>query len=183
MVRCLLRPTGRGAAGAQRGFTLIEVMIAMAITITVMLANLYMINTAQKNLAYSRALTDATNLATNKIAEFKARVVTTQACYDAGTKDYNDMLRDFSFSGNNSPCGSGDINPDYPGLENEPFCSPAESVNSSYPLLAANQPAAAPICVAPGVRNPYFVSGGSAVGRTQTDATVKIGRASCRERV
>lgn len=72
MGRLVLR-SGGGRRAAQQGFTLIEVMTAMVITITVMLANLYLFDTARKNLAQSRALTAATNLATNKIAELKAK--------------------------------------------------------------------------------------------------------------
>lgn len=60
---------------AQRGFTMIEVMTAMVITITVMLANIYLFNMAQQNFAQSRAMSAATNLATGKIADFKAMAV------------------------------------------------------------------------------------------------------------
>jgi len=63
----------RGPAGvAPGGFTLIEVVIAMAIGLVVMLANLFLFGTASRDLAASRALTDATNLATGKIADFRA---------------------------------------------------------------------------------------------------------------
>lgn len=55
---------------------MIEVMAAMAITIIVMLANIYLFDIARKNLAQSKALTTATNLATSKIAELKAEEIT-----------------------------------------------------------------------------------------------------------
>lgn len=55
---------------------MIEVLTAMAITIIVMLANIYLFDIARKNLAQSKALTTATNLATNKIAELKAKDIT-----------------------------------------------------------------------------------------------------------
>jgi prepilin-type N-terminal cleavage/methylation domain-containing protein len=72
--RILSRGSGTPAAAAP-GFTLIETMIAMAISIVVLLANLFLFTTAQKNLATSRALTDATNLATGKIAEFRTMTI------------------------------------------------------------------------------------------------------------
>jgi prepilin-type N-terminal cleavage/methylation domain-containing protein len=67
----------RGGArpGRPGGFTFVEVLIAMAITVAVMLANLALFDTAHRNLAYSRALTEATNLATNRIADFKTMAV------------------------------------------------------------------------------------------------------------
>jgi prepilin-type N-terminal cleavage/methylation domain-containing protein len=67
--------TGGAGARADRGFTLVEVMISMAVTITVLLANLYIFNTVQKNLAFGRATTAATNLATDKIADFRGLTV------------------------------------------------------------------------------------------------------------
>lgn len=70
MGRSVLR-SGGSPGFAQRGFTIIEVMTAMVITITVMLANLYLFDIARKNMSQSRALTAATNLATSKIADFK----------------------------------------------------------------------------------------------------------------
>lgn len=66
---------GRDAARDAGGFTLIEVMIAMAITIVVMLANLTLFNTAQRNLAHARALTEATNLASGRLADFRAMTI------------------------------------------------------------------------------------------------------------
>jgi len=76
MGRALLSTRGGPPGGAQRGFTLIEIVVAMAVTIVVMLANLTMFNTAQKNLAFSRALTNATNLATGKVDQFKTMTIT-----------------------------------------------------------------------------------------------------------
>lgn len=81
MGRRLLSGSGP-ARDTERGFTLVEVITAMAITITVMMANLYLFNTAQRNLAFSRSLTNATNLATNRIADFRAM---TMAEIDAAT--------------------------------------------------------------------------------------------------
>ncbi len=66
----VLRRGGAGAA-AEGGFTLIEIMVAMAITIVMMLANLYLFSTAQKNLSFARSLTQATNLAGRRIDELK----------------------------------------------------------------------------------------------------------------
>lgn len=74
MGRRLLRSGGAPRA-AEQGFTLIEVMAAMAITITVMLANLSLFNTARTNLSRGRAITLATNLATSKISDFKAMTI------------------------------------------------------------------------------------------------------------
>lgn len=54
---------------------MIEIMIAMVITITVMLANFYLFDISRKNLARSRALTAATNLATNKLGELKSEAI------------------------------------------------------------------------------------------------------------
>ncbi len=74
MDRRVLNFGGRRIA-VERGFTMIEVMTAMAITIIVMLANLYLFDIARKNLAQSRALTAATNVATSKIAALKATAI------------------------------------------------------------------------------------------------------------
>jgi len=63
-------------ATAARGFTLIETMIAMSISIVVLLANLFLFSTAQKNLALSRSVTNATNLATSTFAALKGRSLT-----------------------------------------------------------------------------------------------------------
>ena len=62
-------------ATAQQGFTIIEIMTAMVVTITVMLANLYLFNIAHGNLSQSRALTAATNLAAGKVAEFRGMTI------------------------------------------------------------------------------------------------------------
>ena len=47
----------------------------MAISIVVLLANIYLFNTAHRNLAHARSITDATNLATGKIADFRAMTI------------------------------------------------------------------------------------------------------------
>lgn len=73
--RVLTRSRAGSRGAPARGFTLIETMIAMTITIVVMLANLYLFNTAQKNLSQSRALTNATTLATDKIGEFRGMTI------------------------------------------------------------------------------------------------------------
>jgi prepilin-type N-terminal cleavage/methylation domain-containing protein len=65
-----------GAGRGRRGFTLIEVMIAMAISVTIMLANLFIFSFAQRTFSESRSLTDATNLAVEKIARFKTKTIT-----------------------------------------------------------------------------------------------------------
>ena len=57
---------------AEQGFTLIETMIAMSIAIVVLLANIYLFNTAQRDFALAKSVTEATNLATNRIADFRA---------------------------------------------------------------------------------------------------------------
>lgn len=67
---------GRGLpADGARGFTLVESIIAMAIGIIVLLANLFLFSTAQKNLAAARVLTEATNLATTTIAGFRSMTI------------------------------------------------------------------------------------------------------------
>lgn len=60
---------------AERGFTLVETMVALSISIVVLLANLFLFNTAQRNLALSRSVTNATNLATNTVAVLKSRTI------------------------------------------------------------------------------------------------------------
>jgi prepilin-type N-terminal cleavage/methylation domain-containing protein len=71
----VLSAAGAARARGQRGFTLIEVMAAMAITVVVMMANLSMFDTAQKRLAGGRALTKATNIATERINDFKTMTI------------------------------------------------------------------------------------------------------------
>jgi prepilin-type N-terminal cleavage/methylation domain-containing protein len=73
--RRVLRSGGAPARAAERGFTLIEIMAAMAISIVALLANIYLINTANRDLALARSLTDATNLATTRIADFRAMTI------------------------------------------------------------------------------------------------------------
>jgi prepilin-type N-terminal cleavage/methylation domain-containing protein len=180
----------KSGGASERGYTLVEVMVAMAITLMVMMANLTIFNTAQKNLAYARAMTNATNLATTKIDSFRTRVVSAKPCFESATTPTPaDDLINPSFSGNGSPCSTGAINPDYPGLVNEPFCSPASSRNPAYD-------GSGPLCTSPGVRNPNFVAsetlnapcctsgcpadqvvvtGGSVVGAAQSETTTLDG--------
>lgn len=61
--------------GAQHGFTLVETMIAMSISVIVVLANIYLFNTTHRDLSLARTVTQATNLATEKIAEFRAKTI------------------------------------------------------------------------------------------------------------
>lgn len=78
MVKRILRVDRGIRSWDEAGFTLPEVMTAMAVSVIVLLANFALLNTANKNFAYTRALTNATNHATDKFAEFKTRLVTTQ---------------------------------------------------------------------------------------------------------
>ncbi|MHB8835772.1 MAG: hypothetical protein ACYC9Y_08685 [Candidatus Methylomirabilia bacterium] len=148
----------------------------MSIAITVLLANIYLFNTSQKDFALAKNITEATNLATNRIADFRARVINAPLCFEAGTSGSNPKLANYGFAGNGSPCTNagvtGDINPDYPGLVNEDFCSPPSSRNQNYPLKFADGPSVVPLCTAPGVRNPLFVSSDRVVGVAKTEATV-----------
>ena len=75
MGRRILSSPGGLPRAAERGFTFIEVMIAMAVSIVVLLANIYLFNTAHKNLALARSITNATNLATGRIADFRAMTI------------------------------------------------------------------------------------------------------------
>jgi len=75
VARRVLSCSGEPAGAAERGFTLVEIMIAMSISIVVLLANSYLINIANRDLAVARSLTDATNLATIKIADFRAMTI------------------------------------------------------------------------------------------------------------
>jgi len=59
----------------RRGFSLVEVLISMAITLTVTMAILGMFNHAYRLYARSQNLTVATNLATSKLADFRAMTV------------------------------------------------------------------------------------------------------------
>jgi hypothetical protein len=54
-------------------------MIAMSIAIVVLLANIYLFNTAQKDFALAKSVTEATNLATNRIADFRAMAISRPA--------------------------------------------------------------------------------------------------------
>lgn len=59
------------ARRGEEGFTIVEVAIAMAIFMTVMLAVLSMFDTSHRLFAKSRQMTKATNLATDKMADFR----------------------------------------------------------------------------------------------------------------
>lgn len=72
--RVLTGARARAGAG-RRGFTLVEVLTAMLIGVVVLTANLTLFNFAQKDFAFSRSLTDATNLATATLADFKTMTV------------------------------------------------------------------------------------------------------------
>jgi prepilin-type N-terminal cleavage/methylation domain-containing protein len=72
--RILSRRRGHSRA-AQRGFTFIEVMIALSISVVVLLANIYLFNTAHRDLALARSITEATNLATGTLAVLKSRTI------------------------------------------------------------------------------------------------------------
>lgn len=75
VVRRILSFRSGLSRAAERGFTLIETMIAMSIAIVVLLANIYLFNTAQKDFALAKSVTEATNLATNKIADFRTMTI------------------------------------------------------------------------------------------------------------
>lgn len=157
MGRRVLNQGGSHRGGAPAGFTLIEIMVAMTISIVALLANLYLFNTAAKDLSLARALTNATNLATTKLGTARTRAIREPRCFRAGTTCPDATLEDNGFTGNGSPCPAGDVNPAYPGLLDEDFCSPASSRNAGYPLLLSGGPAAFPLCISPGVRNPDLV--------------------------
>jgi len=62
-------------ASGREGSSLLEVMVAMAITLTVMMAILGMFGHAYRLYAMNKRLTVATNLAYSKLTEFKAMTV------------------------------------------------------------------------------------------------------------
>lgn len=73
--RRILSIGGGISRAAAQGFTFIEVMIALSISVVVLLANIYLFNTAHRDLALARSITEATNLATSKIADFRAMTI------------------------------------------------------------------------------------------------------------
>jgi prepilin-type N-terminal cleavage/methylation domain-containing protein len=64
-----------GPVSDRRGFSLIEVMVSMAITLTVTMAILGMFSHAYRLYARSQMLTVGTNLAASKLADFRAMTV------------------------------------------------------------------------------------------------------------
>lgn len=91
--RRILGTPGGLSRFAEQGFTLIESMIALSIAIVVLLANIYLFNTSQKDFAMAKSVTEATNLASSKIADFRAMAISRAA-------DSTDINR-------SSPCVSG----------------------------------------------------------------------------
>lgn len=72
MVRGLLRTmAAAGPKGVKDGFTLIEVLMSMVITMTALLAILAMVNTSFRSYSRGKRLTEATNLAYQKLQDFK----------------------------------------------------------------------------------------------------------------
>jgi hypothetical protein len=59
----------------ERGFTLVEVMMAGLVGVIALTANLAMFNYANRDFAYSRSLTEATNIATLAFADFKTKTI------------------------------------------------------------------------------------------------------------
>lgn len=65
----------KGPVPDRRGFSLIEVVVAMGITLTVTMAILGMFNSAYRLYAKNQRLTVATNLASRKISDFRTMTV------------------------------------------------------------------------------------------------------------
>lgn len=115
------------------GFTMIEIMTAAVISVMVMLANLAVFNTANKNFAYARALTNATNHATDKINRCKTSLITTQPCVNATSGSVDTSLVNVSYPASGTPClAGGQVNPEYPGLEDQPLTLPSGAANPAY---------------------------------------------------
>jgi Tfp pilus assembly protein PilV len=68
-------PKEKGPALDRKGFSLIEVVIAMGITLTVTMAILGMFNNAYRLYSKNKRLTVATNLASRKISDFRTMTV------------------------------------------------------------------------------------------------------------
>ena len=133
MEKRILRSGSWFVQGSEAGFTLPEVMIATAISIVVILANLAVFNVANKNFAYTRAMTNATNHATDKINEFKTKLITSQPCKNTVTGLIDNSLVNTAFPGSGTPClAGGSVNVEYPGLEDQPLYLPSGAVNPSY---------------------------------------------------
>jgi Tfp pilus assembly protein PilV len=88
------RVLGKGAVRTRpwklqgrEGFSLLEAVIAMTITVIVMMAILGMFNQAYRLYAGSKRLTVATNLACSKLADFKAQTVDDIKAEDPKDKD------------------------------------------------------------------------------------------------
>jgi type II secretory pathway pseudopilin PulG len=116
-----LRQTGQASTDGERaaaeaggeGFTIVEVAVAMAIFLTVMLAVLAMFDSSHRLFARSRLLTKATNLATAKMADFR---LTDLAAIVNGNDTVNTEGTAFSRTWNVSNVDvDGDGNPDFLG--------------------------------------------------------------------
>jgi len=73
--RLLMLPPRPRIGRDETGFTLVEVMISMVITMTVLLAVLGMFNSSFRIFAQNKRLTSATNLAYSKMADFKTLTI------------------------------------------------------------------------------------------------------------
>jgi Tfp pilus assembly protein PilV len=73
--RILTTGKSRRHGTGERGFTLVEVMMAGLVGVLALTANLVMFNYANRDFAYSRSLTEATNIATNQFSYFKTRTI------------------------------------------------------------------------------------------------------------
>ena len=76
MGKRILIGKSREGRSDERGFTLMEVMVASVIGVIALTANLAMFNYASRDFAYSRSLTEATNIATSQFADFKTKSIT-----------------------------------------------------------------------------------------------------------
>lgn len=65
------RPAGAG----EQGFTLVETLMAGLIGVIALTASLGVFNFAGRDFAYSRSLTEATNIATYTLSDFKTKTI------------------------------------------------------------------------------------------------------------
>lgn len=116
MGKRLLR--GRHSPGKVRGkegFTLIEVMISLVITMTAFLAILAMVNTSFRSYGRGKRLTVATNLASQKLGDFKSmEVAAITGGSDTVTEGGTPYTRtwtvsDVDYDGDSVPDMTGDI--------------------------------------------------------------------------